>query len=282
MALVGSLRTFGAPAPLTSALGRKIMLSASSIARFPATNHVLLQQLESVIRQLRTLNLNPAPFPATLNPVEFYNLAIDFGVSVYAAKLLQLFESIEHAIENETYLIYAQSGRAVLENVATLRYYSKHVDIVAASEAWKGKSLTDPILRKANDTIDRFLRGNRFAWDAFIEGRFDELTRTPHQDHLAQVNSTTCLQKWFKESPKFEPLYLIFCDLVHPNLGSNLLTMGVRDSKLVAGAVGAHSTSMFIIAPTLAGVLGAFKTVKSGVDDLAALRLYPDAASKIH
>ena len=258
------------------------MLSDSSIARFPATHHVLLHHLESVIKQLRTLNSDPAPFPATQNPVEFFNSAIDFGISVYAAKLLQLFESIEHSIENETYLIYAQSGRAILENVATLRYYSKHVDIVTASEAWKNKSLTDLLLRKANDTIDRFVRGNRFAWDAFIEGRFDELTKTPHQDHLAQVNSTTCLQKWFKESPKVEPLYDLFCDLVHPNLGSNLLTMGVRDNNLVAGAVGAQSTSMFIIAPTLAGVLGAFKTVKSGVQAMAALRLYPDALPKIH
>lgn len=258
------------------------MLSDSSIARFPHTHHILLHELESVIGQLRALNSNPAPFPTTLNPVEFYNAAIDFGISVYAAKLLQLFESIEHSIENETYLIYAQSGRAILENVATLRYYSKHVDIVTANEAWKSKSLTDPVLRKANENIDRFLRGNRFAWDAFIEGRFNELMKTPHQDHLAQVNSTTCLQKWFKEAPKIEPLYDLFCDLVHPNIGSNLLTIGVRDNNLVAGDVGAKSTSMFIIAPTLAGVLGAFKAVKSGVQDLAALRLYPDAVPKIH
>lgn len=258
------------------------MLSDSTVARFPASHHVLLDRLESIIGQLRTINSDPAPFPTTRNPVEFYNSAIDFGISVYAAKLLQLFESIENSIENETYLVYANSGRAILENIATLRYYSEHIDIVAASEAWKSKSLTDPLLKKANETIDRFLRGNRFSWNAFIKGNFDELTKMPHQDHLLQVNSTTCLQKWFKESPKMEPLYDLFCDLVHPNLGSNLLTMGVRDSNLVAGAIGAQSTSMFIIAPTLAGVLGAFKTAKSGVQALAELRLYPDAAQKIY
>jgi hypothetical protein len=84
------------------------------------------------------------------------------------------------------------------------------------------------------------------------------------------------LEKWFKESPKLESLYDLFCDLVHPNLGSNLLMIGEQDDKLVAGAVGAESISIFIIAPTLAGVLGAFETFKYGVQSLAALRLNPD------
>jgi hypothetical protein len=237
---------------------------------------VLLHKLQSVIEQLRDLNLEPAPLPMTKYPVEFFNSSIDFGISLYAAKLLQLFESIENSIENEHYLIYAQSGRAVLENIAMLRYYSKHKDIEAASVAWKNGSLTAQNLKNANNAIDCFLRGNRFAWDAFINGQFDNLTNKDHKDHLKQVNSTTCLEKWFKESPKLESLYDLFCDLVHPNLGSNLLMIGEQDDKLVAGAVGAESISIFIIAPTLAGVLGAFETFKYGVQSLAALRLNPD------
>ncbi len=258
------------------------MLSASATSRFPQTHWVLLQHLDSVINQLRTLNAQPAAFLVTNDPVAHFNSYIDFGISTYAAKLLELFESVELSIENEKYVIYAQSGRAILENVATLRYYSMHPDISTASEAWKTKSLTDPLLRTANATLDRFLRGSRFSWDAFIEGRFSDLTKTPDQPDLAQVNSTTCLQKWFKESPKLESLYDLFCDLVHPNLGSNLLVLGTLEDELLPGAKGAKSSSLFIVAPTLAGILGSFKTAKKSVERLAAQRFFPDVPAQVH
>ncbi len=232
--------------------------------------------------QLRTLNAEPAPFPTTKDSIAFHNAYIDFGISTYAAKLLELFESIEISIEHEKYLVYAQSGRAILENIATLRYYSLHTDLSAASEAWKAKSLTDPVIRKANETLDRFLRGNHFSWDAFIEGRFTDLTKVPHQEHLAQINSATCLQKWFKESPQLESLYDLFCDLVHPNLGSNLLVLGVLGNELVPGAKGAKSTSLFVVAPTLAGILGAFKAAKVAIETLAAQRFFPDTPARVH
>lgn len=258
------------------------MLSDIATARFPKTHLVLFQHLNSVINQLRTLNAQPAAFLVTNDPVAHFNAFIDFGISTYAAKLLELFESVEFAIENEKYLIYAQSGCAILENIAILRYYSMHPDISAASEAWKTKSLNDPILRKANATLDCFLRGSRFSWSAFIEGRFAELTQTPDQPELAQINSKTCLEKWFKESRKLESLYGLFCDLVHPNLGSNLLVLGTLENELVPGSKGAKSASLFIVAPTLAGLVGSVKTAKASLRGLAEQRLFPNAASSLH
>lgn len=258
------------------------MLSPTAFARFQETHWPLLHRLHSVIADLRALNADPAPFPVTQEPLEFFNCYVDFGISIYAAKLLQLFESVELSIENEKNIIYAQSGRAILENIATLRYYSVHGDIVAASEAWKNRTLTDQILRIATNKLDQFLRGSRFSWDAFIEGRFSDLTKTPHQEHLVQVNSTTCLQKWFKESPKLESLYDLFCDLVHPNIGSNMLVLGVREGKLLAGADGAQSTATFIVAPSLAGILGAYKAAKESITSLAGLRFFPHVEPPIH
>ena len=38
-------------------------------------------------------------------------------------------------------------------------------------------------IRDALDDLDRFVRGTRFSWDAFLEHRFDELSNTPHQAH---------------------------------------------------------------------------------------------------
>lgn len=251
------------------------VLSSSAFERFPETHWPLLHRLDSVVAQFRNINEEPAPFPATREPIEFFNCYIDFGVSTYLAKLSQLFESVELSLEYEKYLVYAQSGRAILENVATLRYYSSSADIVAASERWKARTLDAPTLRKATDTLDRFLRGNRFSWDAFIEGRFSELTQTPHQEHLAQVNSTTCLQKWFKASPKLESLYDLFCDLVHPNVGSNLLVLESRAGTLVPNADGARNTALFIIAPSLAGILQAADVARESMESFARLRIFP-------
>ena len=251
------------------------MFSDSTRSRFPQSHWVLLQRLAEIIDHLTSSNAASAAFPQAQNPQEFFNAYVDFSLSIYAAKLSQLYQAVAHAIEHEQYLVYAQCGRAILENIATLRYYSRHRDLATASETWKSGSLTDPILRKANETLDRFARGNRFSWDAFIEGRFDELTKIPHQEHQEQVNSLTCLQQWFKESPKLEHLYDIFCDLVHPNLGSNLLVLGVRNSKLLAGDTDAKSTAIFIVAPTLAGLLGAFNAAETATITLSSLRLLP-------
>lgn len=258
------------------------MFSDATRSRFPQTHWVLLQRLADVIAYLTSTSAHPSAFPQTRNPKNFFNEYVDFSLAIYSTKLLQLYRATAHAIENEQYLVYAQCGRAILENIATLRYYSLHPDLTAASDAWKSRSLTDPILRKANETLDRLARGNRFAWEAFIEGRFDELTKTPHQEHLAQVNSATCLQKWFKDSPKLEPLYDLFCDLVHPNLGSNLLVLAVSESGLVAGGTESHSTAIFIVAPTLAGLLGAFKTANTAMATLSSLRLLPIDGAHVH
>ena len=167
--------------------------SDSTRSRFPQTHWILLQRLADVVNWLQKSLNGAANFPETKDPREFLNAYIDFGLAVYSAKLLQLYEAVAHAIENENYLVYAQCGRAILENIATLRYYSSHADFVNASDAWKSSNLTDPLLRKANETLDRFVRGNRFSWEAFTEGHMDKLTKSPHQEHLGQINSTTCL-----------------------------------------------------------------------------------------
>lgn len=258
------------------------MFTETTKARFPSTHWILLERLTHVIGVLRQSQGPEAPFPKTTDPLIHFNAYVDFSLSIYFAKLLQLFEAIEYAVENERYLIYAQSGRAILENVATLRYYSRHADFIAASQAWKSSTLTDAVLRQASTTLDRFARGNRFSWDAFIEGNMQALSKTPDQEHLAQINSSTCLAKWFTDSPKLAPLYDLLCDLVHPNLGSNLLVLGVHGDNLVAGSHSAKSTAMFIIAPTLAGILSTFKEFSSCVAALAALRFFPRSSPPLH
>ncbi len=247
--------------------------SESTFSRFPESHHVLLHGLIEVLLSLEEHAKFVAARPLTSFPVESFNGYIDFALAIYYSKLLQLFKSIAKSIEDEDYLIYAQTGRAILENTATIRYYTRHEDFAVASKAWKDSTMTDPILRKANETLDRFIRGNRFSWEAFMEGRLTDLSKIPHQDHLAQINSNTCLQKWFKEKANLESLYDLFCDLVHPNFGSNLLVLGTSDKGLVAGGNESNTICIFIIAPTLAGLLEAYQEFEKVTGELKMLKL---------
>lgn len=210
------------------------MLSDATRARFPQSHWTLLDQLEQDLLLLRDTEDAEISFTQTTNPVVHFNAFIDFAVAVYTAKVRQLYEALAYGLETERYLVYAQAGRAILENVATLRYYSRHADLVAAHHAWKNSTLTDPLLRQANLTLDRFVRGTRFSWDAFLEGRAAEITKQPDQPHLTQIHVETCLSKWFKEKPSLESLYMLLCDLVHPNQGSNLLVMRTSERGLIA------------------------------------------------
>ena len=50
-------------------------------------------------------------------------------VTAYVSKFSNLSDGLLDAIEKENYLVYALNGRAMIENVATLRYYVQHEDL---------------------------------------------------------------------------------------------------------------------------------------------------------
>ncbi len=249
------------------------MFSDSTRQRFPQTHWVLLSNLQRVVETLEANSAASYAFSFTRDPVAHFNAYVDFAVAVYIDKFKQLYQSVATSIEHEWYLVYAQGGRSILENAATLRYYVRHEDFIAVRRAWESDTMNDTLIRKAVATIDRFVRGNRFSWDAFIEGRIDELSKVPHQEHLAQVHVQKCLRKWYKDSPKLESLYDLMCDLVHPNLGSNFLVTRSQDGKLVSGGRGGSNVSLFIVAPTLAGIIGAYNEIQAALTSLDAFKL---------
>ena len=253
------------------------MFSNSTRQRFPESHWVLLSNLQNIVEALEANSAASYAFGFMHDPVAHFNAYVDFAVAVYLDKLKQLYQCVAVSIEREWYLVYAQAGRSILENAATLRYYARHEDFVALRRSWESDRMSDAVIRKAAATIDRFVRGNRFSWDAFIEGRFDQLSTVPDQEHLSQVHVQTCLKKWYKESPKLESLYDLMCDLVHPNLGSNFLVTRSQDGKLVSGGKGGSNVSLFIVAPTLAGIIGAYKEIQSALMSLNALKLEPHA-----
>lgn len=54
-----------------------------------------------------------------------------------------------------------------------------------------------------------------------------------HDDILKQqVNVLTCLEHWAAELPEVMIVYNLFCDLVHPNIGSNFLVAATSDNRM--------------------------------------------------
>lgn len=227
---------------------------------------MLLDNLSQIMSALSRNSEPTFSFRPTNDLAKFYNGYIDFALSVYVDKFKQLYGALAESLEREWYVVYALSGRSIIENAAILRYYVNQKEFRNANEEVSQRGRTDETtVRNAIDTLDRFVRGNRFSWDAFIEGRLDELSKTPHQEHLTQINIRTCLKHWFRDSPKLESLYDLFCDLVHPNLGSNFLVMRSLNGELVAGGTGGKTSSLFIVCPSLAGIIGAYKEIQQNL-----------------
>jgi hypothetical protein len=239
------------------------MFSDSTRQRFPKSHWVLLQNLEQIVEALQSNSASSYAFSLSPDPVINFNASIDFAIAVYFDKFKQLYQCVVTSIEQEWYLVYAQAGRSILENAATLRYYARHEDFAKLRHAWQTDSMDDTVMRNAALTLDKFIRGSRFSWDAFLGGRFDQLSKKPEQEHLSQVSVLTCLQKWYRDSPKLESLYDLMCDLVHPNIGSTFLVVRAQNGQLVAGGEGGDNQALFIVAPTLAGIVAAYKEIQN-------------------
>jgi hypothetical protein len=179
--------------------------------------------------------------PNEPDPRRLHNLYVRNLITCYVAKFSELGRSIEDAIENRRYLTYALCGRSLIENAATLRYFVRH----KYEEVFKKGEVN---LKALLYIDDHHLRGSRFDWDSFLTGDFQKL----HEDALASVrakkdskkgaakpdgteaavNVSTCIEKWAKESPGVQVVYDLFCDMVHPNIGSAFLVSSVGPNGL--------------------------------------------------
>ncbi len=156
-------------------------------------------------------------------------------VSCYVSKVADLSESILNALERLDFLTYAPCGRALIEIVAILRYYIE----AHYKPLLDKKSLSPDDIRTLIDIDDRHLRGSRFDWESFLFSNYSKLRndavqqlsekrqarfrRNSEELVKQQVNIKTCIEKWASDTPEVLIAYDLFCDLVHPNIGSNFL-----------------------------------------------------------
>lgn len=181
--------------------------------------------------------------PDESDPRKLHNVYARNLISCYTSKFAQLTEALLDALEHERYLIYALSGRSLLEATATLRYYT----LFQYKPLMEKGSFSGEDFKKLIEIDDRHLRGGRFDWDAFFFKRYQQLkedavkqlkSKKDKQKHISegiiqeQVNVLTCIEKWAEQTPEVLIAYNLFCDLVHPNIGSSFLVASIGDKGL--------------------------------------------------
>jgi hypothetical protein len=185
--------------------------------------------------------------PTIADPKRLHNMYARNLICAYVSKFSDLSMSILHAVEHDDFLTYALCGRALLESTATLRYYAYHrYKPLLDKGSFDAKGFQELI---AID--DQHLRGGRFDWDSFLFRRYSKLKADAIADLAArkakkkskpattsetvttqQVNVRTCMDKWGEATPEVLITYDLFCDLVHPNIGSTFLVASTAEGKL--------------------------------------------------
>lgn len=179
------------------------------------------------------------------DPRRLHNMFARNLITCYASKLSDLSNGVLHGMEQSNFLVYALCGRALIEITATLRYYI-HEQYKPLLD--KGNLSHDDMVRLI-EIDDRHLRGSRFDWQSFLLRNYRKLREDAVADLAAkqkggakpassggglqpQVNVQTCMEKWGKELPEVLIAYNLFCDLVHPNIGSTFLVASTSEDGL--------------------------------------------------
>jgi hypothetical protein len=124
------------------------VLLASLRERFPPTHSVLLDNLEAIISHLEQCSRDTSLLDLTERGVPLFNSYVAFAVAVYVAKFRQLYEAVAESLNHGRHLIYAQSGRSILENIATVRHYSRQEDLVAIRDMKRKGPVSAPVVEK--------------------------------------------------------------------------------------------------------------------------------------
>jgi|GEM_PF-2716333 len=168
---------------------------------------------------------------------------------IYNTQLLKfasLGDLLIHAIKHRNFLSYGLAGRSLIEHVAVWYYYltREYPPILVA-----GREVFFEDILKLIKVDKRFLFGTKFNWSewlksdhsaleaAYLRAVQDKKKRTPPQassgQPVAPINVVTCVEKVAATLPKFGVFYDMFCDLVHPNLGSNILLYSISPQGVI-------------------------------------------------
>jgi hypothetical protein len=204
---------------------------------------------------------------------KFYNYYIDFVWTAFIAKFSSLERGLISVVNREDFLTYGLIGRAMIENTAVLRHYLREEILPRIQEPIKRKSVKGRELMEITDILDKCVRGKCFDWRSFFSGDFNNLIkkRRPHP-HVKQVRVGDCIREWEKEKPAIGVLYGIFCDFVHPNIGSTFLVMRIRSDSIGFGGTRGRSFGFDLFERTFPALTGVTKEYANLLTALFLLR----------
>lgn len=179
------------------------------------------------------------------NPYIVVGHFFKFIHSQYIAKYQELVKGYIDSINNKNYLITALCGRAVIESTATLRYYNKECNKKIKNLSSTDSDKFDPkVMADLFMILNQHMRGSRFHWEKFFTSDKKTFVQDLIEKAKAKDKNTEftealpmprILDSWASDMPELRLFYDFFCDLVHPNVGSNLLLMGVENGQIEIG-----------------------------------------------
>jgi hypothetical protein len=116
----------------------------------------------------------------------------------------------------------------MIEHAAVMRFYFSEYIKPAVDRVFTDGIIEEKNLQDLIEHLDHFLRGGNFDWALFLEGQWDKLMEMRDDTSGSggpQIKVGRCISKWEKEKPVIGTYYNLFCDLVHPNIGSSFLVM---------------------------------------------------------
>ena len=209
-------------------------------------------------------------------PKLLLNHYLDICWSVHMAKFSQLCEALIDTVNREQFIAYGLVGRSIVEHAAVMRHYFSEKIQPAVNEAVQRGTVSDDQLFTIVSQLDHFLKGSRFNWEAFFAGNFDQLLDKNPQTAGQQARVGKCITQWAKETPQVQILYDLFCDLVHPNIGSTLLVMKKWPEGVGFGGSNGDGQSVGrdVFVRTLAGLLGMFKDILRHLNVMLLLQIH--------
>ncbi|MEM1370151.1 MAG: hypothetical protein AAGG02_19550 [Cyanobacteria bacterium P01_H01_bin.15] len=235
-----------------------------------------LDELEARWELLAELRRHPFTWDPPESSAELFDHYLRALYAVYVNKLFALTDALIYALNTENFLLYGSIARASLEYTAVLRYYVLQKTLPLLNTTDADGNLTPETQQTLLEFLDQHLRGGRYDWQPFL---FEELhlkgSKLPPPP--TQVNILTCLKKWMKQDSTIEPQYALYCDLVHPNLGSSLLVTRLQDEHVQIGGQGGTALGWHIFSRTFPQLWQALQEIPSCLAQLRELqgRLQP-------
>jgi hypothetical protein len=160
-------------------------------------------------------------------------------IASYTSKTHEYCEGILYGLDTSHYLVYALCARSLLETVATLRYYVRREYLPLLEQP----DIDLAGFNKLIEIDDKHFRGTGFNWPAFLGRDLAQLRRDVQEvgkrgkkaldlEQPAPVRVGTTIKDWANENPDVMVTYVLLCDLVHPNIGSNMLVGSTDEGVL--------------------------------------------------